>query len=58
MGKVLFSQVCVCPRGERGTPDHLSVVSGPRFFPEGEGSRGGFHWSLVPGPLGGGGVRS
>ena len=35
MGKVLFSQVCVCPQGG-GYP----MVSGPRSLP----------WSLVPGP--------
>ena len=40
MGKVLFSQACVCPRGGGGGESY-PMVSGLRFLP----------WSFVPGPF-------
>ena len=51
-GKVLFSQVCVCPHGGVHQSQVLSQVTGPMSFPGGTPVPGSFpgHWSQVTGP--------
>ena len=46
MGKVLFSQMCVCQQGERVVP--CSLAYGPKTFPRGGGTLLTGSWSLVP----------